>query len=251
MPVPTPTATPTAVTVTQPIPASELDVPLDEQGLPYDAPVHPGVTVETRPLTTLDIAAGGLRVMDGNMLQVLPDTPGASVDLGGADGLEVAVIWERYKGRESVLGVRVQVPGGGPVQRWDRLRPAYGTDGGVGGITSEAVVRRAEAAGFDRWPELELDYEEEVYVLDLDGRPGDDSLIFANGYGDGGFPLSEGRDAAGRIVATVIWHPRYPWRLAVPDGAPPPDVVEREREMADCIAGRRPVTIYGDRRTCT
>jgi hypothetical protein len=246
-----PTATSAVVTVTEPTPAHALNLLLDDDGRPYDAPVQAGVTVETRPLTTLDIEGGELRVMDGNALQILPDTPESAVHFRGAERLDVSVVWERFASGEEVLGVRVQVPGSGPVQHWDRFRRAYGTDGGVGGITSEAVVRRAQAVGIDGWSEPSLDDAHGVHVLDLDGLPGDDSLIFANGWGDGGFPLAEGRDAHGQVVAAVIWDARYPWRLAVPDGTPPPDVVEREQEMADCIAGRRPVEVYDNRKTCS
>lgn len=251
-----PSATPTSLTVTEPTPAAELGLLLDDSGRPYDAPVDAGVTVQTRPLASLDIAGGQLRVMDGSALAVFPGEGapgegGMEVDFAGSEQLQVDIVWEPQQTREAVLGVRVRVPDSQPVARWARFRYAYGTDGGMGGITSEAVVRRATASGFEAWKPPTIDDSEEVYLLDLDGRPGEDSLLFSNGYGDGGFPMSEGRDATGRLVALLIWHPRYPWRLAVPEGAPPPDVLERELELEECIAGRRPITVYDETKICT
>jgi hypothetical protein len=236
--------------VQRPTPASELGLRLDPTGVPYDAPVSAGETTSVRPLATLHIPDGDLRVMDGNDLQVLP-SDGTAVTFDGVDELAVSIVWDKNDNRESVLGVRVDRPGAARVAHWGRFRSAYRTDGGVGGVTSGAVVARAKGLGIDDWDEPDIDSGKEVYVLDLDGEPGDDSVIFSNGFGDGSFPMSEGRDAAGRLVSLMIWHTRYPWRLAVPDGTPPPDVHERELELQACIAGLRPIQVNGTYKTCT
>jgi hypothetical protein len=241
-----------AQTVTQPTTAAELNVPLDPDGQPYDAPTY-GATASTRPYATLHIADGRLRVLDGNTLEIFPDAEEAvGVTFPGQDELRVDIVWEKYPQHGSdVLGVLVHPPHSPAVAHWGRYRDAYGTDGGVGGITSAAVVARATSLGIHRWPEPKVDYDQRISLLDLDGRPGNDSMIFANGSGDGGYPMSEGRDADGRLVALLIWDPRYPWRLAVPEGTPPSDVVEREHQIADCIAGRRPVQVYEAKKFCT
>ena len=71
-----------------------------------------------------------------------------------------------------------------------------------------------------------------------EGAP-DDLVVFANGYGDGGFPMSRGVDADGRTVSLVIWDTSFPWRLAVPDGIPPPDVSRIEDQLQECLDGQR------------
>src|SRR5690349_7645563 len=81
--------TPKLTKVTEPTTADELDLVLDPSGVPYDAPVRDGVTVATRPLTTLDIAKGELRVMDGNELEVGPSEDGAAVRFSGTNHLVV------------------------------------------------------------------------------------------------------------------------------------------------------------------
>lgn len=240
------TLPPGTATITEPTPAEALRVPLDSQGRPYDAPVHQPATTQTRAVGTLDVVDGQLQVMDGIALVSQPVDDGVLVEVDGDERLAVDVVWQVYEGFEAVLGVRVSRPGRPAVARWERFEPAYGTDGGLGGITSTAVVRRARATAPQDWPQVDLRTVQDVRLLDLDGRPGDDSLVFTNGFGDGGFPLSRGVDASGRLVAVLVWDQRYPWRLAVPEGTPPPDVTEREEEIADCIAGRRPIAVYGD-----
>jgi hypothetical protein len=110
---------------------------------------------------------------------------------------------------------------------WGPFEHAYGTDGGVGAVTSQAVIGVASTPpARDSFIE-DVDHGATYQLFDLDGAPGVDSMIFSNGFGDGGFPLSRGYDEAGEMVAVMIWDNRFPWRLAVPDGTPPPDVTER------------------------
>ena len=76
-------------------------------------------------------------------------------------------------------------------------------------------------------------------VADVDGRRGTDTLVFANGFGDGGFPAIAGYDAAGRRAQVVLWTIVAPWRLAFPEGEPPSQVTKRENDLAACLAGDR------------
>ena len=80
---------------------------------------------------------------------------------------------------------------------------------------------------------------------DWDGIPGDESFIFANGTGDGGFPIAPGFNADDRLVSLIVWDPRQPWRLAVTDGTPPPDVTGREEQLLGCMEGTHPIDNYG------
>ena len=84
-----------------------------------------------------------------------------------------------------------------------------------------------------------------LLTADLDDEPGLDAILFSNGFGDGGFPMSRGYDADGELAAVAIWHLLGPWRLGVPEGEPPPDVTAREQEMRECLAGTREVTDWG------
>jgi hypothetical protein len=236
-------ATTTATTATATTASERVSV--DPAGRPYDAELLEGTTTETRPLARLHVAEGRLRVLDGNALEVAPSSEDATAVDFAAEDLDVRIVWEVREagGREHevVLGVRVEVPGAS-VAAWGRFEPAYGTDGGVGAVTSQAVIDRAEARGFDGdpfIPEAEIDRTAAVQLFDLDGVPGSDSLVFGNGFGDGGFPMARGVDAGGQLVAVVVWHPRYPWRLAVPDGSPPPDVTEREDQLQACLDEQR------------
>ncbi len=233
--------------ILRPFTAAELNVQLDPNGRPYDAAVVGEVETETRPLDLFHFARGQVRVMDGNAYQVDPSAFGSElVDFGQHEDLQVSVVWERAidTGGENVLGVRLDVPGT-EVAEWSRFRHAYGTDGGVGAVTSTAVVRRAEQHLTDdeQWVP-DPDYGVDIEVFNLDGLDGPDSIVFSNGFGDGAFPMSEGLDPDGDLVSLMIWDPRYPWRLAVDDGTPPPDVTDREDEIIECIAGRRPVLVH-------
>ena len=53
--------------------------------------------------------------------------------------------------------------------------------------------------------------------------------------------MSRGLAPDGELVALVVWHPRIPWRLSIPEGVPPPDVTARERRYSDCLYHLRTV----------
>ena len=143
-------------------------------------------------------------------------------------------------------GFRFDVPGG-EVERWGAFETAYGTDGGQGGAISVAAAAWLEANPL----ETELmdepgTFENPVTFRDVDPEPGLDMLIFANGFGDGAFPMSRGFDASGNLVSLVVFDERrVPWRLIVPDGIAPPDVTDRIDAIAECIAGERTVLADG------
>lgn len=236
-----------------------LRVTLDPDGRPYDEALRPGSTMERETIGTIAAPAGELLVMDGNAIQVDPsffadesvriEVAPERVDEDGVHVVNVDVIWERWpaavggaRGR-SVLGVWIG-PTDAPVEAWDPFELAYGTDGGVGGVIPRSVIALAEELDDEWWidhPDFGPDYE----LLDLDDIPGTETLVFVNGSGDGAFPLARGRDADGQVVAVLIWRTGAPWRLAAPSGRPPADVIEREEELLECIAGARPVDVFG------
>jgi len=139
-----------------------------------------------------------------------------------------------------VLGVWVG-PSDAEVVAWDPFETAYGTDGGLGGIVPASVVTLAQGMSIDsQWVEEE-DFEATYRLHDLDGVPGLETFTFSNGFGDGAFPMSRGRNAEGDVVAVVIWRTDTPWRLAIPEGKPPADVLTQEQNLIECLAGERPI----------
>jgi hypothetical protein len=131
------------------------------------------------------------------------------------------------------------------IARWRELdRVAYGTDAGTGAIAT-VEVSLAGAAGHEelarRWDKDLIDEERQSFVADVDGTEGIDSIVFANGFGDGGFPSVAGYDASGRRAQIVLWSIVAPWRLAFPEGRPPREVTNRENALAACLAGKRTI----------
>jgi hypothetical protein len=252
----------TTVTELRRTTADELGIRLDPTGRPYDAELprgREGVTIEFEAVGELHVPDGHLRVMDGNGLEVDPwffRDGAAAVEFGEPNEvLDLGIIWEVWPERSpgpdapegtprGVLGVRLDLPGT-EVARWGPFELAYGTDGGVGGITSQSTIDTAED-GWDQETHA-IGYETGfTFVLnDWDGIPGDESFIFANGTGDGGFPMAQGYDADDRLVSLIVWDTRQPWRLAVTDGTPPPDVTRREEQLLGCMEGTHPIDNHG------
>ncbi len=251
----------TGVPTMRPTSAEKLGIVLDPEGRPYDVEEGPDGTVEWRLLTRLRIDRGQLEIVAGELLYRSPPPDIAdteSVRLATDSELELRLIWHRpglEAGREeaasvapaataeSILGVHLAVPGS-RVARWGRFEPAYTTTEGLGAVTSRAVL--ASAAGNDDALVEEKPVPDRPFVLaDLDDRPGNDLFLFSSGDDEGPVVAAEGFDAAEKLVAVMLWHPRYPWRLAVRTGSPPPDVVEREQQLLDCIEGRRLIDRWG------
>jgi hypothetical protein len=241
---PAPTTTTTLLTG-KPIDAADISVFLDPDGRPYDSSWDPeAVEVETERFGTLVVPGGSIRTVGGEYAPYWAEDTDPTVSFGDAEELDVSVIWESTGGdaARQVLGIRLDVPDTA-VERWLPLESAYGTDGGTGGIVAAELAATEvddDAAERELWDIIdELTEDTPVVTRDLDGTPGDDVLVFSNGYGDGGYPMSQGVDADGNTVALIVWDTRYPWRLAVPDGTPPPDVTEREDQLQQCLDGER------------
>jgi len=86
----------------------------------------------------------------------------------------------------------------------------------------------------------ELDIDDYVgSQLDLDDDGVDDTMVLAE-YG-GLTRVYAGEDGAGRVVALAALSDGLPWRVLGLPGEAPADVLERERELADCAAGLRTI----------
>ncbi len=264
----------------RPTSADELGIVVDPAGRPYDYSLGPnGTTTEWRPLTILQVDRGRLEIIDGEAFsRPLPvsirDTE--SVNFRTATELDVRIVWQQRPRPEqvedvprggsrrpeptlyelgdgpdadlveSILGLQLSVRGS-TVERWSRFELAYQTDEGFAAVTSRAVIEWADQNLEFGEPLMEIDLSAgRPYLLaDIDEEPGIDFLLFDNGGGEGSYRLTEGFDEDDQLVAVMLWDPRYPWRLAVPDGEPPPDVTEREDELIDCIEGRRLIDKWG------
>ena len=270
----------TGIPTMRPTSAEVLGIVLDESGRPYDYYQGPQAsTTETRLLTRLQVDRGRLEIVDGEAFyEPLPVTvrDTESVNFRTATELDLRIVWQQQPssepglesaatddsqdgkptfypvgdGRvglvEAVLGVQLSVRGS-EVARWSRFEAAYETDDGLGAVTSRAVLEWADENLEFGEPLLksELPQDRAYLLADFDGQPGQDFFLFDNGGGEGSYRLTEGFDDEDQLVAVMLWHARYPWRLAVPTGSPPPDVVEREQELLDCIDGRRLIDKWG------
>lgn len=229
--------------------AVPLRVALDPIGRPYDVVPRPGVSIRHDDAGTLHATDGTVIVLDGNVLEVDPTRESYStVDFGVPTELLVTVIREVAPSGEAVLGIRLDRPST-TVERWGPLESGYGTDGGVGAITSGAVLAEAHRRGdtslshtLQTLTDAVLDSPTaDLLVTDLLGSDRMDTIYFQNGRGDGGFPMTRGFDSDDRVVAVYVFDLRYPFRLAIPDGTPPTDITERENQFIECMEGHRPV----------
>ena len=243
---------PAAADVPEPVPSAgtpaavpPLDVDLDPSGRPYDVSLQDGFTVRTDLVGRLRLEGTPLVAGPGEGVLRSSGDEVVTVPLPRLDLVEVHVVAAGPgPGDGSVAGVVLRAPGG-VVSAWSRFEPAYGTDGGMGAVWVE------DATGGHGDPRVDAVADGAVdqliagasWVLtDADGDGDDDTFLFGNGWGDGGFPMSRGTDRTGQVVAVAVWHGWVPWRLAVEDGTPPPDVSEAEDELAACLAaGRTPL----------
>jgi hypothetical protein len=217
-------------------------VSLDPGGRPYDVMIRRGASVERRPMAVLHAPSRRVMFLGGEYL-TSPDEDlyAKRVTLGERPGrlYPVHAIWTVYRdGYEEIVGV-VIVERDAPVVRWRGLHDtAYGTDAGLGAITTAewAGLPEAERGRYER---PLIDWQGPSATFDIDGHAGTDTIGFSNGFGDGGFPSVAGYDASGRRAAIAIWSLVVPWRLGFPDGKPPSQVTRRENEFAACLAGRR------------
>ena len=218
------------------------DVSLDPSGRPYDVELTSGVKIERRPIAVLHAPSRRVLFLGGEYLSDPEiDHNATRVTLGERKGRRypVEAIWSMYRdGYEEIVGV-VIVEGDAPIVRWQELQPqAYGTDAGLGGITTAEWAALPEDERQQHERSL-IEWQSESASFDFDGYPGTDIIGFGNGYGDGGFPSVAGYDASGARAAIAIWSLVVPWRLGFPEGKPPAQVTQRENQFAACLAGRR------------
>jgi hypothetical protein len=232
-------------TLQRPTTAPDIDVNLDPAGRPYDVSVRPGATIERRRLTVIHAPSRRVAFLGGEEVPYpyldKPKTIQLAERAGRLYPVDAIRLSER-SGAARIVGV-VIVERDTPVTRWRTLlETAYGTDAGLGAITTREWLNKPEGRGgnvlarhLDNWPKAGF------YADDVDGHPGVDTVVFDNGFGDGGFPGIAGYDASGARAAIVLWTIIAPWRLAFPQGEPPQRVTQREDALAACLAGRRTI----------
>ncbi len=271
----------TAVPTMQPTSAEDLGIVLDADGRPYDNYWGPGEsTAELRLLTKLEVPGGRIELIEGEAFRgqvpiTVRDT--TTIDFRESGEFDLRIVWEQrpvdedgdaddtsessqsdsnvgdadgveVETTESILGVYVGLSGR-TVERWGAFATAYETSAGLGGITTRSVLD---------WADRNLDFGESFidgefiegrpFILsDLDEQEGRDTVLFEQGTARTSEErlYTRGFDGDDRLVAIMIWDPRFPWRLAVSQGSPPPDIVEREEELIDCIEGRRLIDKWG------
>ncbi len=270
----------TGVPRMRPTSAEDLGIALDETGRPYDNYWGAqGTVVERRLLTRLQIDRGRLELFDGDALGgpvVITIRDTESVNFATAEELNVGLYWQQFPTgsvpaamqgevptklyplgtgadgdtKEAIIGVELSVPGS-TVARWDAFEPAYESDEGLGAATSRRMLEvTAQDFEFGDFliEEPLLEQDRAYRLADLDDEPGNETFLFDNG-GPARvarqYELTEGFDEDGQLVSVLLWVRRFPWRLAVAEGTPPADIVEREEELIDCIEGRRLIDKWG------
>ena len=218
-------------------------VTLDPTGRPYDVALPRGATVERRRLAVLHAPSRRVIFLGGEAVPYVTAGDYEPVTLAERPGRTYPVDAIRVDTRnsyDSIVGV-VIVERDTPVTRWKQLaRVAYGTDGGLGGITTVEWAAKEKSLDNEvqrRWEEELVDEGRQSFAIDADGVDGIDTIAFANAFGDGGFPSIAGYDADGNRSAIVLWTVVAPWRLALPEGEPPAQVTARENALAACLAG--------------
>jgi hypothetical protein len=224
----------------------------DPNGRPYDVPGPVAKIGGVLRLGRFHVPEGPILVGDGSSIspEFRPTIQEFSkVASTGSSDWDVSII--PFNGGATVL--RLQKPNT-LVEQWSAFESAYGTDGGLGGVTSSVPLgapgwaNMTSIFGGGTLPKVKVvlttgevldavPAKEEYFSLVMNDADEDqqfDTIVFSNGYGDGGFPLSRGLDSAGETVAIVISSQMLPWRLTVPDGSPPPDVRAEENRIATC-----------------
>ena len=237
-----------APATTSPSTPTFLDVTVDPSGHPYDVALGGRAKVERSPLAILHAPSRRVLFLGGEATPYVKAGEYEPVTLAERPERRYPVhaIWVRGTRYDSIVGV-VIVERDTRVVRWQQLqRVAYGTDGGVGGITTvewAARPKELENVVSRLYDEELIESSRQSFTADVDGHRGVDTIVFANGFGDGGFPSIAGYDASGARAAIVLWTIAAPWRLAFPTGTPPPEVTRREKTLAACLDGRRTVEL--------
>jgi hypothetical protein len=239
-----------AVPLGPPVPKREtpryVDVTLDPSGRPYDTTQRRGARLERRPLTVLHAPSRRVLFMGGEEASYPDLREGKPLTLAERPGrrYRIDAVWLDEKAYDSIVGV-VIVERDSPVVHWRQLqRVAYGTDAGLGAITTYEWATRKKKLSNEvsrRYWKLLVKKGRLFFVADVDRHDGVDTLVFSNGFGDGGFPSVAGFDAQGRRAQIVLWTIVAPWRLAFPKGEPPRQVTAHERALAACLARERQI----------
>ena len=240
----------------RPLTADELDVELDENGRPYDIERswYDRGELVTEAFGSLSVPGGELRIIDGIAAEVdlaFFADEATAVPLGSdIDTVEItlhqlATTIDADTTVTQIGAVRLDVPAAESVDRWEPYEFAYGTDGGTGGVTSQAVIDAATLRGDDDTPDDFGEFDPAPRLDNVLGQDLPDVFVYSNGFGDGAFPMSRGLDRNGDLVSIVLPTLTYPWRLMIADGEPPGDVTTRENEYLECLRGTRPVTVDG------
>ncbi len=265
----------TIVPTMRPTSADDLGIALDRFGRPYDNYWGPeGAIAEMRLLTRLQVPGGRIELVEGEAFQranpvTVSDT--TTIDFRESGEFDLRIVWERRQvdepdadsesesdsdsdsdsdsaHEESILGVFVGLQDR-TVARWGSFANAYESSNGLGGITTRSVLDWADRNAEPGEPLIDGEFiDGRPFILgDLDTEPGRDIMLFDHGVGRGtrDFVYTRGFDEDDRLVAIMVWDQRFPWRLAVSEGTPPPDVTEREDELLDCIEGRRLIDKWG------
>lgn len=231
-----------------------LRVSLDPDGRPYDVVIAPDVELVVSAVGRLQAPDGTIVTMDAGAAAVdlaFYGQAATTVDLAFSTELDIELIEQVGPAGRTVVAVRLTDPAR-PVAYWGRFEAA-GTEGNRTAITTRSVVDLAVELGSGQEGVNPLSAQlaelvggaEPVVVTDLDGVPGPDTVVFSVDS-DGRSQLSRGYDRRGTVVSVIVFAPRQPWRLMVPDGVPPGDVRDREAQMAECIAGTRSVLGNGE-----
>jgi hypothetical protein len=118
-----------------------LDVSLDPNGRPYDVVLPAGARVQRKRLTMLYAPSARILITGGEYVGHLKPGDEDPVQLAERPdhAYPIEIVWLSHPngiGSPSVAGILIRERDT-PVVRWRELeRLAYGTDGGVGGITT-------------------------------------------------------------------------------------------------------------------
>ncbi len=218
-----------------------LDVPLrvafDDAGHPYEpGPVEAGAAWS--PIGDgLASPAGIVAVTSLEALSSEADWENAVQTFTVAPGTTLRV--EQFEGGRGGQAHRIILGGpGGQVSRWLRVSeldlaestPVVAVGGAEPGFDSESLSAAFHELNTGAWP---------GHRLDLDDDGVDDAMVLS---GSGRLTaVYVGEDTAGRTVELVTVTDELAWRLLDLAGEPPAEVLARERELAECVAGSRPV----------
>ena len=117
-----------------------LRVSFDPEGNPYDESLPGESRLVREHLADLVLPSGRIAVAPGEALQWLEpdDLDAIYVDLGAPGLHSVEVVWLEYDAHPEVrspAGLIIDASGG-PVVRWGTFELAYGTDGGMGSVST-------------------------------------------------------------------------------------------------------------------